>query len=53
MKTCRQCKIEKDESEFQIRRASKDGFTARCKKCRSEYDKSRANDPKRVKERKD
>lgn len=53
MKTCNQCKIEKDESEFQIRRASKDGFTARCKKCLSEYDKSRANDPKRVKARKD
>lgn len=53
MKTCNQCKVEKDESEFQIRRASKDGLSARCKKCLSEYDKSRANDPKRVKARKE
>lgn len=51
MKKCNQCGLEKDLTEFQIRRASKDGFTARCKKCLSDYDKSRANNPERVKAR--
>ena len=48
MKICTKCNQEKNESEFQIRRASNDGLTARCKKCLSEYDKSRANNPNRV-----
>lgn len=51
MKTCTRCSTEKDESEFQIRLASKDGLTAACKKCLSDYDKSRANLPHRVKAR--
>jgi hypothetical protein len=52
MKRCTRCKDEKDASEFQKRRASKDGLTASCKSCLSVYDKSRANDPKRVEARK-
>jgi len=51
MKTCSRCGIEKHISEFQKRKASPDGLTASCKKCLSEYDKSRANLPHRVKNR--
>ena len=51
-KTCTSCGKEKSTSNFQIRRASKDGLTARCKKCLSDYDKTRANLPKRVEARK-
>lgn len=53
MKRCTRCGEEKDFTHFQIRRASKDGFTASCKSCLREYDKRRANNPKRVKARKD
>jgi len=48
MKKCSRCGIVKDESEFHIRKASKDGLTASCKVCLSEYDKLRANNPNRV-----
>lgn len=51
MKKCTRCGCEKDESEFQIRNASKDGLTASCKRCLSDYDKSRANNQNRVKAR--
>lgn len=51
-KTCTSCGKDKSTSEFQVRRASKDGLTARCKKCLSSYDKSRANKPHRVAARK-
>lgn len=51
MKTCSKCKQEKPLEEFQKRKASKDGFTAACKQCLSEYDKQRANLPHRVKAR--
>ena len=51
MKTCTRCGETKQECDFQIRKASKDGLTASCKKCLSAYDKSRANDEKRVKAR--
>lgn len=51
MKKCNQCGIEKEFTEFQIRRASKDGFTARCKKCLSEYDKKRFKEDPKVKAR--
>lgn len=51
MKKCTRCGEEKGFSCFQVRGASKDGFTASCKDCLSKYDKSRANDPKRVKAR--
>lgn len=48
MKTCTRCGKEKQECDFQVRMASKDGLTASCKKCLSIYDKNRANDEKRV-----
>ena len=48
MKKCTRCHIEKHESEFQVRSASKDGMTAACKSCLSDYDKARANLPHRV-----
>jgi transposase-like protein len=51
-KTCTSCGKDKAASKFQVRRASKDGLTARCKKCLSNYDKSRANEPHRVEARK-
>lgn len=53
MKECSRCGVEKDFNLFQKRKASKDGYTASCKKCLSEYDKSRANLPHRVKARSD
>ncbi len=51
MKTCSRCGIEKDVMDFQVRKASRDGLTASCKSCLSEYDKLRANNPDRVKAR--
>lgn len=51
MKECSRCKQTKDISMFQVRRASPDGLTAACKSCLSVYDKSRANNPDRVKAR--
>jgi len=51
MKKCTKCNEEKPFSEFQKRKASKDGMTAACKKCLSEYDKSRAMLAHRVKAR--
>ena len=48
MKYCRSCKTEKQKSEFGNRKASKDGLSAKCKSCQSEYDKLRANNPDRV-----
>ena len=37
MKTCKKCKVEKDESEFSKRTRNKDGLDYRCKSCLSEY----------------
>lgn len=51
-KTCTRCGEEKQTALFQKRKASKDGLTASCKACLSEYDKSRANLPHRVEARK-
>lgn len=51
MKKCTRCGIEKSVSEFQKRKASKDGLTASCKECLSKYDKSRAKLAHRVKAR--
>ena len=51
MKTCSRCNQQKEEREFQIRRASKDGLSSACKSCLSDYDRSRANLPQRVKAR--
>lgn len=53
MKKCNSCGTEKELIEFQIRMASKDGLTARCKKCLCDYDKSRAKHPHRVQARSD
>ena len=53
MKTCTRCGINKPHDLFQIRKASHDGLTASCKQCLSEYDKTRANLPHRVKMRED
>lgn len=50
-KTCTRCNEEKDIALFQKRKASKDGLTASCKACLADYDKSRANNPERVKAR--
>lgn len=51
MKACSRCEKVKDDSAFQIRKASPDGMTAACKECLSKYDKSRANLPRRVEAR--
>lgn len=48
MKHCNTCKLDKESSEFHTRKASKDGFAAKCKACSKIYDDARANDPKRV-----
>ncbi len=53
MKKCTRCEEVKPFSEFQKRKASKDGFTAACKKCLSDYDKSRSMLPHRVKARRE
>ena len=36
MKTCSRCKIKKEQSEFNVRRASKDGLCGQCRKCSQE-----------------
>ena len=51
MKKCTRCGNEKPLTDFQVRSASNDGYTASCKQCLSDYDKSRANLPHRVKAR--
>ena len=53
MKFCGKCKEIKSVDEFGKRTASKDGLAARCRSCQSIYDKTRANDQKRVKARYD
>ncbi len=53
MKKCSRCGEEKDFSGFQKRKASKDGYTASCKKCLKEYDDSRLRDPKRMQARRE
>ena len=50
-KTCTKCKIEKALTQFQVRKMSKDGLTARCKSCLSEYDRDRFKNDPRVKQR--
>ncbi len=52
MKICSNCGEKKEFSEFQKRAKSKDGLTASCKQCLSARDKARANDPKRIANRK-
>lgn len=52
-KCCTRCGMSKDLSQFQIRRASKDGLSASCKSCLSIYEKKRANAPHRIQARKD
>ncbi len=41
MKTCTSCHLSKVESEFSIRRASKDGLVYQCKKCKRACDNNR------------
>lgn len=53
MKFCTSCDTEKQDEDFHKRAASKDGLSAKCRPCQSEYDKARANDPNRVQARKD
>lgn len=48
MKICSRCHQQKEERDFQIRRASRDGLTAACRACLAEYDKERAGLPHRV-----
>lgn len=52
MKHCNTCGTDKDDSDFHIRKASKDGLSAKCKACAKAYDDSRANNPNRVAARK-
>jgi hypothetical protein len=51
MKHCNTCNTDKEESEFHIRKASKDGLAAKCKLCAKKYDDARANLPHRVEAR--
>lgn len=53
MKFCTGCTTEKQDDDFHKRAASKDGLSAKCRPCQSEYDKARANSPHRIKARKD
>lgn len=45
--TCKSCKENKPEEQFQIAKGNKTGRTGKCKKCLSDYDKT----PKRVADR--
>ena len=47
LKICSCCGVEKPRDEFQVRRASKDGFTASCKLCLKERDRVRDQNPER------
>ena len=51
MKICGTCEIEKDDSEFGKRAASKDGLAALCKACQKAYDKFRSKDAMRKMQR--
>ncbi|EOK2527909.1 3'-5' exonuclease [Escherichia coli] len=53
MKICSRCHQQKEERDFQIRRASRDGLTAACRACLAEYDKERAGLPHRVSARRE
>ena len=52
MKYCNTCKTVKDSSEYHIRKASKDGLSAKCKSCSRAYDESRLKNPERALARK-
>lgn len=41
MKLCRRCKIEKSKEQFSKRSRGKDGLSAWCKQCFSDYDRER------------
>ena len=40
MKICTKCKIEKPLSDFRKKKNVKSGYSSRCKKCESEYNKT-------------
>jgi hypothetical protein len=52
-KLCRSCGKSKESADFHVRKASKDGLSAKCKLCQREYDRARLKDPKRMKARRD
>lgn len=41
MKTCRECGIEKEYSEFQVEIRNSDGYRNQCKQCKNEYTKKK------------
>jgi hypothetical protein len=41
MKACTRCALVKPDTDFQVRKASKDGLTASCKECLRVYDRRR------------
>lgn len=51
IKHCLTCNTDKPCSDFQLRAASKDGLSAKCRDCAKEYDRKRAMLPHRVKAR--
>ena len=52
MKHCNTCDTDKEDSEFHVRRASKDGLSAKCKSCSKAYDDARLKNPDRANARK-
>ncbi len=53
MKHCNSCDTTKEDAEFHKRKASIDGLSAKCRHCQSDYDKARANQPNRIKARRE
>ena len=49
MKLCYKCKVMKDESNFNKKKASKDGLDSICRDCQKEYDNSRKEKRKEYK----
>lgn len=47
MKHCKKCSSDKDESDFNVRAASRDGLSSMCKSCQRQYDSLRSGSAKR------